>query len=175
MARPLSLSYIRVPAAFGAVGVFSTGRGICRITLQESTFQDFLNEAVNAFHMTPARECDPLHETARELENYFQGRIRQFRSKIDLNRMTPFQQRVLNALREIPFGAKRSYQWVAEQIGHPQACRAVGAACAANPVPILIPCHRVISKDGALGGFSAGLKIKKSLLDLERRICGDTR
>lgn len=167
MTPRISLYYTRVSTTAGTLGVFSMGRGICRVSLQESAFQDFLTKAVTSFDATPVRDDDRLQETAKELENYFKGRIRHFRSVIDLYGMTPFQQRVMRSLGEIPYGQVRSYQWVAERIGNPLSCRAVGAACAANPVPILIPCHRVISKDGTLGGFSAGLKIKQLLLDLE--------
>lgn len=171
MASQSFLYYTRVPAVFGTLGLFSTESGICRVSLQETAFQDFFEKAVRASRVKPVRDDARLQDTAKELENYFKGRIHKFRSKIDLGGMTPFQQRVLRALLEIPYGTVRSYQWVAERIGNPLACRAVGAACAANPVPILVPCHRVIAKAGTLGGFSAGLQIKQRLLDLER---GDT-
>lgn len=84
--------------------------------------------------------------------------------KIDLRSGTPFQQKVWRAIQTIPYGETRSYSWVARKAGHPKAIRAVANACGANPLPILIPCHRVISKNGGLGGFSSPIGWKKRLL-----------
>jgi len=83
---------------------------------------------------------------------------------------TRFQQNVWRMVRNIPCGETRSYGWVAKQLGLPRAARAVGQALARNPVPIVIPCHRVIGSDGNLGGFGGGVKIKKFLLHLERAL-----
>ena len=81
---------------------------------------------------------------------------------------TKFQQKVWRALLKIPYGETRSYQWVASQIGNPKAVRAVGQAVGKNPLPVIIPCHRVIHSNGTLGGFSLGIKIKKLLLKMEQ-------
>ena len=86
---------------------------------------------------------------------------------LDLEDNTPFQMKVWQALRAIPYGRVRSYGWVARKIGKPRAARAVGSACGANPVPLLVPCHRVVAGDGSLGGFSGGLLNKRRLLKLE--------
>lgn len=80
---------------------------------------------------------------------------------------TKFQRKVWRALQRIPYGETRSYAWVAAAIGHPKALRAVGRACGANPLPLIIPCHRVVAANGALGGFSGGLAWKRRLLALE--------
>ncbi len=80
---------------------------------------------------------------------------------------TPFQRRVWSVLETIPHGEVRSYGWVAERIGMPRASRAVGAANGANPIPIIVPCHRVINADGRIGGYSGGVSIKRKLLELE--------
>ncbi len=82
---------------------------------------------------------------------------------------TPFQRKVWNAVKAIPYGETRSYKWVAKKIGNPKAARAVGQALKRNPLLIIIPCHRVICSDGKLGGFSQGLKKKRELLKLERQ------
>ncbi len=87
---------------------------------------------------------------------------------MDLSSGTSFQQKVWRALTKIPRGQTRSYAWVARQIGKPKAVRAVGAACGANPVPVIVPCHRVIASDGSFGGFGGGLPMKRQLLRLER-------
>lgn len=88
---------------------------------------------------------------------------------MDLSSGTSFQQKVWRALTKIPFGQTRSYAWVAQKIGKPKASRAVGAACGANPVPVVIPCHRVVASDGSLGGFGGGLPMKRRLLAVERK------
>lgn len=90
----------------------------------------------------------------------------------DLSKGTLFQQKVWKALCEIPFGEIQSYQQVAQRIGHPRGARAVGQACAQNPLALVVPCHRVLAGNGKLGGYSGGLHIKKALLDLERQSIG---
>jgi O-6-methylguanine DNA methyltransferase len=105
---------------------------------------------------------------ARQLQSYAAGRRVRWAVPLDLAAGTPFQRRVWRALQSIPYGETRSYAWVAKQVGAPRAVRAVGGACGANPVPIVVPCHRVVRSDGQLGGFTAGLAWKKRLLALER-------
>ena len=103
----------------------------------------------------------------RELNAYFAGRRRSFTAPCDLGGMPPFTRAVLRITAGIPYGEVKSYRWVAEQLGKPKAMRAVGNALAKNPIPIIIPCHRVVRSDGALGGFALGLNWKRKLLDLE--------
>lgn len=110
----------------------------------------------------------PLEKVVFQLQSYFEGKLKNFSLNICLD-VTPFQKRVLAALREIPYGQTASYGEIAEKIGNPSACRAVGQANARNPIPIVIPCHRVVGSDGTLTGFGGGIEIKQSLLDLERR------
>jgi len=108
-----------------------------------------------------------LGKAIRQLDLYFQGRLKQFSLKL-APQGTPFQLDVLRALQEVPYGETISYGELAQRIGRPNASRAVGAANARNPLPIVIPCHRVIGSNGSLVGFGGGLEIKKRLLDLER-------
>jgi methylated-DNA-[protein]-cysteine S-methyltransferase len=107
-----------------------------------------------------------LVETARQLEEYFSGRRKTFALTLD-PAGTPFQRKVWDALRTIPFGETRSYGQIARQIGNPSAVRAVGAANGRNPVSIVTPCHRVIGSTGKLTGFAGGLDVKARLLALE--------
>lgn len=107
-----------------------------------------------------------LIETEHQLNEYFSGRRTEFALKLDVDG-TPFQRRVWNALRTIPFGETRSYGDIAKQIGNPGAMRAVGAANGRNPVSIVVPCHRVIGSNGKLTGFGGGLDAKSFLLSLE--------
>lgn len=107
-----------------------------------------------------------VHEAARQLEEYFAGRRRVFDLPLDL-RGTVFQRRVWSELLKIPFGETRTYAEVARAIGAPRAVRAVGAANGANPVPIVVPCHRVVATGGGLGGYRGGLQLKRRLLEME--------
>jgi methylated-DNA-[protein]-cysteine S-methyltransferase len=105
-------------------------------------------------------------EVVHQLQSYFAGKRKNFDLALVLEG-TDFQKRVWNALRKIPYGETISYKELAEMIGSPKAVRAVGAANGANPIPIIIPCHRVIGNDGSLTGFGGGLPLKKKLLELE--------
>jgi len=105
---------------------------------------------------------------ARELDEYFEGKRRDFDLDVDMAGLTPFHVRVLRALRRIPYGALTTYQRVARQAGNEKAPRAAGRAVGANPIPIVVPCHRVIASDGTLGGYGGGLDTKRRLLALER-------
>jgi methylated-DNA-[protein]-cysteine S-methyltransferase len=102
-----------------------------------------------------------------QLTAYFKGEPTRFTAKLDLTGATAFQNRVWDVTRKIPYGETRSYRWVAEAAGCPQGFRAVGQALGANPVPLLIPCHRVISSYTGPGGYSGGIWVKEALLRLE--------
>ncbi len=106
-----------------------------------------------------------------QLRDYFAGARREFSLTLD-PRGTPFQRAVWAALQTIPYGATITYGELARRIGKPNAVRAVGAANGQNPLPIVIPCHRVIGRDGSLTGYGGGLPIKRALLDLERQTAG---
>ncbi len=103
----------------------------------------------------------------KELVSYFNGTGISFGQEIKLIAGTEFEKKVWSALKKIPFGETRSYKWIAEKIGNPAAVRAVGQALSKNPIPIVIPCHRVIESDGSIGGFSSGVDIKRRLLEIE--------
>jgi methylated-DNA-[protein]-cysteine S-methyltransferase len=114
---------------------------------------------------------EPFRAVKKQLEQYFAGERHQF--ELDLAPdATPFQSQVLEALQQIPYGETCSYQDVAVSVGNPKAVRAVGGANGNNPIPIVIPCHRVVGSDGSLTGFGGGLDNKRFLLDLERRYSG---
>ena len=110
----------------------------------------------------------PFAEVIRQLQAYFRGELKEFDLPLALEG-TKFQLRVWNTLRSIPYGETISYLQLAERIGNPKAVRAVGLANGSNPIPIIIPCHRVIGSDGSLTGFGGGLSTKKMLLELESK------
>jgi len=119
----------------------------------------------------PGRECESnplLTQAVAQLRAYFAGELRDFDLTLDLQG-TDFQRRVWRQLRNIPYGETRSYSCVANALGTPKAVRAVGAANGRNPIPIVVPCHRVIGAGGSLVGYGGGLPLKRFLLDLEAR------
>jgi methylated-DNA-[protein]-cysteine S-methyltransferase len=111
------------------------------------------------------RGCDRL---LTELDEYFAGRRRSFDVAVDLAALTAFQRRILAATARVPYGELTTYKVVARRAGNEQASRAAGAALGANPIPIVVPCHRVVATDGSLGGYAGGLPAKRTLLALER-------
>ena len=114
-----------------------------------------------------------LREAANQLRAYFAGELQTFDLPL-APRGTEFQQCVWSALQQIPYGETTTYSTIAERIGRPAAIRAVGAANGANPIPIVIPCHRVIGASGSLTGFGGGLDVKRQLLAMEARVAGQT-
>ena len=116
------------------------------------------------------RYDEPFKKTARQLNEYFAGERREFELEL-APEGTKFQVEVLEALRGIPYGETRTYRDIAVAVGRPKAVRAVGNANGRNPLPIVIPCHRVIGSDGSLTGFGGGIEIKRYLLDLEQQHC----
>jgi len=108
-----------------------------------------------------------LREARRQVMRYLAGRSRTLDFPIDLSSGTSFQRRVWQTALRIPYGRARSYHWIASKIGGKKYARAVGNALGANPLPLIVPCHRVVAHDGSLGGFSCGLTVKRKLLNLE--------
>jgi O-6-methylguanine DNA methyltransferase len=140
-----------------SLGIEASAEGICLIRTSRVSSP-----------ATPAARR--LVEQAREeLAEYFRGQRAFFSVPVDLSETPDFQRRVLEAARDIPFGEARPYAWVAARIGHPHAVRAVGTALGRNPVPLIVPCHRVWRRDGGLGGYLFGAECKLGLQDLERR------
>jgi methylated-DNA-[protein]-cysteine S-methyltransferase len=115
-----------------------------------------------------ARNPEALADATEQLDAYFAGERRTFDLELDLHG-TAFQRQVWSALRRIPAGETLTYTELARELGRPQAARAIGAAVGATPVPIVVPCHRVVGSDGRLTGYRGGLERKRALLDLERR------
>lgn len=108
-----------------------------------------------------------FEDLAERLRAYYAGRKVDFPDELDLSTATIFQREVWEATKLIPYGETRSYKWVAEQIAKPKAVRAVGQALGKNPLPVIVPCHRVLASKGGLGGFGGGLEMKRFLLQLE--------
>jgi len=147
--------------------IAKTSKGICRIGLPPEDLQQHLTWLQNHFYDEEiSRSSENLSKEIGELKLYFQGKLKQFTFSLDL-KITPFRKLVLEEVRKIPYGKTASYKDISERIRSPRAVRAVGGANANNPIPIVIPCHRVISHNGSLGGYGGGLKLKQKLLKLE--------
>jgi O-6-methylguanine DNA methyltransferase len=163
------LRYTVFPSRIGPIGLAATDRGICRLAMNadRATF----GVELEARYKCEAVRADRSFGNEREiLEKYFQGKGKHFDCSLHFVDGTDFQQHVWKALRTIPYGQVRSYAWVAREIGHPRAVRAVGGANGKNPIAIIVPCHRVIRSDGGLGGFGAGPEVKRELLRIEGMI-----
>lgn len=148
-----------MPSPLGPLGLEASPVGVCRIVFDPE--RDFLLEGIGG---TPW-----LEEAKKQLQAYFSGHLQRFDLPLDLNCATAFQKSVWLGLLQVPWGQTRTYQALAMEIGRPKACRAVGTACGQNPLPILIPCHRILAS-GGLGGFHGGLKRKIFLLTLEKQL-----
>ena len=151
----------------GWAGWLGSEAGLRRVTLPQSLEAGVIKSL--GIDSCPAESSPRLFQNLIErLQAYYDGRQVDFDDKLDITGGTDFQRSVWEATRMIPYGETRSYGWIAEQIGQPKASRAVGQALKSNPLPIIIPCHRVIASDGRLGGFGGGVEMKKFLLRLER-------
>ena len=153
---------------WGWMGVSETTKGIDAVVLPKSSRQAVLSELGLPSAKLLERPISPrLREAQAQLIGYLTGIRQSFDLPLDLSRGTGFQQKVWRTLQRISYGRLRSYQWVAARVGGRQYARAVGNAVGANPMPILIPCHRIVAQDMSLGGFSCGLPTKRKLLTLE--------
>ncbi|MHB8104329.1 MAG: methylated-DNA--[protein]-cysteine S-methyltransferase [Dehalococcoidales bacterium] len=162
------LSYAVFKTTAGWVGILGSSNGLRRVTLpQPSEKQAFVQLEIDAASATLSEEY--FKNLILQFKAYFYGQRAEFPDKLDFDGATDFQRAVWEATKRIPYGQNKSYAWVANKIGKPGAARAAGQALGKNPLPIIVPCHRVLSSDGALGGFSGGLAMKKRLLKLEKQ------
>jgi O-6-methylguanine DNA methyltransferase len=151
----------------GLVYVASTDKGVCKISLPRQTKRDFirwLNENFEDSEVVDNKSRN--RDVIDQLNRYFNGRLAKFTCALDVIG-TPFQTRVWKELTKIPYGTTISYKQLAKRIGTSRGFQAVGRANAANPLPIILPCHRVLGTDGSLVGYASGIKTKEFLLKLE--------
>lgn len=150
-----------------AIHLSATSGGITGIRFSENTAEFLMDQAVRTGEQEWVRgERGLLADAEAQIREYLEGKRREFDLPLD-PRGTAFQRAVWEALRKIPYGETRTYADLAGALAAPRAVRAVGAACGANPIAIVIPCHRAVAKGGGLGGYSGGLELKRRLLDLE--------
>lgn len=156
----VNVRYALISTPLGQLYVAYRGRKICSVAVA-ATDDAFERACVKRLGARPMRDARPPGEMARQVVDHL-TRKRRFQGGLNLNGLTPFHRLVLEKTREIPYGEVRSYQWVAREIGAKRAVRAVGTALAKNPIPFLIPCHRVVRTDGQIGHYSAGGSTMKS-------------
>lgn len=165
------VAYATVDSPLGRLVAVATTRGLARIAYElengglDSILDDVARRLTPALVEAPAR----LDAVRRELDEYFAGRRRDFDLALDWSLTAPgFRRRVLQECARIPFGATSTYRQMAVAAGSPRAFRAAGGALGSNPVPIVVPCHRVLASGGGLGGYTGGLERKRTLLAIER-------
>ncbi len=160
------LVYSVFPTELGWIGLLGSNRGLRRLVLPQPSGREALRLLID--DPTKALNNDLTYlGLCYRLRDYFAGKPVDFSTeKVDFAGASSFRKTVWHALRDIPYGETRTYKWLAEKVSRPCAARAVGQALAANPIPIIIPCHRIVAVSG-LGGYAGGLALKKKLLDLE--------
>lgn len=150
----------------GWIGISGTEQGLRRLILPQSSATE-VGTLLDIDFKPGAKIPVSLIDTVNRLKLYFNGYKTDFPETLDLSEYTAFQRRVWEVTRLIPYGETRSYSWVAEKTGDRNAVRAVGQALGANPLPVIIPCHRVLTIDDTIGGYSGGIDMKRYLLRLE--------
>ncbi|MGH8995209.1 MAG: methylated-DNA--[protein]-cysteine S-methyltransferase [Acidimicrobiales bacterium] len=163
----LDVAYRFVDSPVGSLLLAATEEGLVRVAFasegHDGALQGLADRISPRILHAPAR----LDTVARELDEYFGGRRRGFDVPLDWRLCAGFRRTVLHHLREIGYGHTASYAAVARMAGNPRAARAVGTACATNPLPVVVPCHRVVRSDGGVGGYGGGVEAKRALLSLE--------
>jgi methylated-DNA-[protein]-cysteine S-methyltransferase len=162
----LDVAYEMTDSPIGPLLVAASSRGLCRIAFDPEPERE-LERLGRAFGPRVLRSPRPLDPTRRQLDEYFEGRRHAFELDVDVERLTPFNRRVLDALGRVPYGSLTTYGTLARDAGRPAAARAVGTIMNRNPIPIVLPCHRVVGSTGSLVGYAGGLDRKEQLLKLE--------
>jgi O-6-methylguanine DNA methyltransferase len=162
------LSHALWKSPIGTLGLVARNHKLARISLRPDP-DTFAYEVERMYGTRGREDREPLAEPVRQLEEYFAGRRLVFKLPLDVEQGTPFQRRVWKSMLQIPYGETVTYRQIAEDVGQASAVRAVGAAAGSNPLPIVVPCHRVVAAGGKIGGYGGGLPMKTRLLDLETR------
>jgi methylated-DNA-[protein]-cysteine S-methyltransferase len=163
----LDVAYTTADSPFGPLLLAKTGRGLVRVGLPNQDADELLVDLADRVSPRVLEAPGELDEVRRELDLYFAGKLGRFDLPLDWRLSGGFRQRVLRAINRIPYGQTRSYTEMARRAGNERAIRAAGSACGSNPIPLVVPCHRVLRTGGALGGYGGGLPMKQALLELE--------
>jgi methylated-DNA-[protein]-cysteine S-methyltransferase len=165
----LDVAYDLADSPIGQLLVAASPRGLCRISFDPEPERE-IETLARGFGVRVLRSPGSVDRARRELDEYFEGHRHEFDLEVDLSPLPVFQQDVLAELVRVPYGHLDTYGGLAERIGRPRAARAVGGALNRNPVPIVVPCHRIVGASGSLVGYAGGLERKRLLLGLEGAI-----
>jgi methylated-DNA-[protein]-cysteine S-methyltransferase len=171
----IDVAYAEIDSPFGELLVAQTGRGIVKLALPSHrghtlSRDEILEELAAKVSPRVLESPTRLDEARRELDAYFEGRRHEFELPVDWRLARGFSDKVLHQVARIPYGKTLSYGEVARKAGNPRAVRAAGTACGRNPVPLIVPCHRVVQASGKLGDYGGGPEMKRALLSLEGAI-----
>jgi methylated-DNA-[protein]-cysteine S-methyltransferase len=165
----LDVAYDLTDSPIGQLLLAASPRGLCRISFDPEPERE-VETLARGFGVRVLRSPGGVDRARRELDEYFEGRRHEFDLEVDLSPLPVFQQDVLAELVRVPYGHVDTYGGLAERIGRPRAARAVGGALNRNPVPIVVPCHRIVGASGSLVGYAGGLERKRLLLGIEGAI-----
>ena len=163
----LDVAYRTMDSPIGPLLLAATAAGLVRVAFECENHESVLVELSTAISPRVLRSSQRVDDVARQIDEYFAGRRRLFEVPVDLQLSKGFRRAVLTHLMEIPYGVRESYAVVADSAGNPRAVRAAGSACATNPIPLVVPCHRVVRSDGTYGQYRGGPEAKHMLLTLE--------
>ena len=163
----LDVAYARMDSPLGELLVAVTPRGLVRVAYEDEPESEVLGELATRVSPRVLRAPERTDAVRRELETYFAHRRRAFETPVDWSLVRGFARGVLDATARVPYGEVTTYRAMAAAAGSPRAYRAAGNALGSNPIPIVVPCHRVLHADGGLGGYAGGLDRKRFLLELE--------
>ncbi len=163
----LDVAYTTTDSPFGTLLLAATPRGLVRVGLPNQDSDALLRDLAKRVSPRVLETRAPFEQARRELDLYFDGELTAFDLPLDWQLSGDFRRRVLRAIARIPYGQTRSYTQMATRAGNERAVRAAGTACGSNPLPLVVPCHRVLRTGGALGGYGGGLPMKEALLRLE--------
>lgn len=159
--------YTALDTKIGKIYLAGSEKGLKQLALTPREWHRFVEKIGREDRAKLVLDESKLKNIRQKLKNYLAGRKVRFNQEFDWEGFTPFQKKVWKQMLKIPYGETRSYKWLAEKINI-RSPRAVGQACGSNPLPIVVPCHRVIASDGSLGGYGGGLGLKAKLLNLEK-------
>ena len=164
----LDVAYAGADSPFGTLLLARTPRGLVRLGLPGEDTEELLGDLAGRISPRILEAPASLDEERRELDDYFEGRRHAFELPIDWQLSHGFLLRARHEIAAIPYGETRTYTDLARGAGNERAVRAAGSACSRNPIPLVVPCHRVLRSDGTLGGYAGGLEMKRRLLEMER-------
>jgi methylated-DNA-[protein]-cysteine S-methyltransferase len=163
----IDVAYTEIDSPFGKMMIAGSERGILRVAFPHRRFDEILEQIAERISPRVLEAPGRLDEPRRQLDEYFEGKRREFDLPLDWRLTHGFQNRAQHAIARIPYGETRTYSWIAEKAGNPRAYRAAGTACGANVLPPIVPCHRVVPAGGGIGNYGGGPEMKRALLELE--------